>query len=99
MFYYIKRQQRNLVITYSISTNTMYTCISITIYYSQGSNGPFTQLSFRQYSMPPKKAAAKGGKKGKGGKKSGSSKGPTIIGTEFFPCPCNVNISLMAESG
>ena len=33
--------------------------------------------------MPPKKGAAKGGKKGKGGKKSGSSKGPTIIGKDF----------------
>jgi hypothetical protein len=33
--------------------------------------------------MPPKKAAAKGAKKGKGGKKSGSSKGPTIIGMIF----------------
>jgi hypothetical protein len=33
--------------------------------------------------MPPKKAAAKGAKKGKGGKKSGSSKGPTIIGRIF----------------
>ena len=30
--------------------------------------------------MAPKKGGAKGGKKGKGGKKSGSSKGPTIIG-------------------
>ena len=29
--------------------------------------------------MPPKKGAKGGGKKGKGGKKSGSSKGPTII--------------------
>jgi hypothetical protein len=34
--------------------------------------------------MPPKKAAAKGAKKGKGGKKSGSSKGPTIIGKIFL---------------
>jgi hypothetical protein len=40
---------------------------------------------FREQNMPPKKAAAKGGKKGKGGKKSGSSKGPTIIGMREFP--------------
>ena len=53
---------------------------SLTLGQADNINTVFFCIRYIQRKMPPKKGAAKGGKKGKGGKKSGSSKGPTIIG-------------------